>query len=73
MGTYIKKFDTDSEYQEYINGENALLPNVSACANESHIHYNPVEPEESTVVRFEIAREVREEWDEEYEICDEGI
>lgn len=37
---YIKLFNEDSEYQEYISG-NADLPNVSHCITENHVHYNP--------------------------------
>lgn len=37
---YIKLFNEDSEYQEYISG-NADLPNVSHCINEDEVHYNP--------------------------------
>jgi hypothetical protein len=29
MGTYLKKFDTESEYNGYIESEDFILPNVS--------------------------------------------
>ena len=38
---YLKKFATDEDYLTYINGEDVLLPNVSYCASEVHVHYNP--------------------------------
>ena len=42
MGKYIKKFATHTEYQSYINGSGAYLPNVSTCDDEAtHVHYNP--------------------------------
>ena len=46
MGKYIKKFTTHAEYQSYINGSDAYLPNVSTCDDQpTHVHYNPyVEP-----------------------------
>ena len=46
MGKYIKKFATHAEYQSYINGGEAILPNVSTCDDQpTHVHYNPyVEP-----------------------------
>lgn len=44
MGKYLKKFDTHSEYQTYINGQDAILPNVSYCVNNNDVHYNPYFP-----------------------------
>ena len=46
MGKYIKKFATHAEYQSYISGSGAYLPNVSTCDDQpAHVHYNPyVEP-----------------------------
>ena len=42
MGKYIKKFTTHAEYQSYINGSDAYLPNVSTCDDQpTHVHYNP--------------------------------
>ena len=42
MGKYIKKFTTHAEYQSYISGSGAYLPNVSTCDDEAtHVHYNP--------------------------------
>lgn len=39
---YLKKFENDADYLTYINGEDVLLPNVSYCASEVHVHYNPI-------------------------------
>ena len=46
MGKYLKEFTTHAEYEAYINGGEAILPNVSICDDQtSHVHYNPyVEP-----------------------------
>ncbi len=42
MGKYIKKFATHSQYEAYINGSDAYLPNVSTCDDQpTHVHYNP--------------------------------
>lgn len=41
MGKYIKKFNTYSEYNIYINGQNVILPNVSYCEDQKGVHYNP--------------------------------
>ena len=41
MGKYLKKFDTHSEYSTYINGQDAILPNVSYCVNNKDVHYIP--------------------------------
>lgn len=40
-GIYLKKFATHSEYTTYINGEGAVLPNVSYCIDNNEVHYNP--------------------------------
>ena len=42
---YIRLFDNHTEYENYISGETAELPNVSYCNEEMDVHYNPwVEP-----------------------------
>lgn len=42
MGKYLKEFATHAEYQAYINGGEAILPNVSICDDQpTHVHYNP--------------------------------
>ena len=41
MGDYLKLFDTHSEYEEYIEGDNVFLPNVSHCKQQGDVHYNP--------------------------------
>ena len=40
MAVYLKKFSTHSEYEQYINGSGAILPNVSICTTEGDVHYN---------------------------------
>ena len=41
MAIYLKEFSTHSEYEQYINGSDAILPNVSICTTEGDVHYNP--------------------------------
>jgi len=41
MAVYLKEFSTHSEYDAYINGSGAILPNVSICTTEEDVHYNP--------------------------------
>ena len=41
MSVYLKEFSTHSEYEQYINGSGAILPNVSICTTEGDVHYNP--------------------------------
>ena len=48
MAFYLKKFSTHQEYENYINGSGAILPNVSICTTEVHVHYNPLKCEETT-------------------------
>ena len=38
---FLKKFETHSAYNTYINGQDKILPNVSYCKNENELHYNP--------------------------------
>lgn len=41
MAIYLKKFENHTQYENYINGSGAILPNVSICATEGDVHYNP--------------------------------
>ena len=40
MGKYIKKFDTHSDYEDFIETEDFIKPNVSYCVNDVEVHYN---------------------------------
>ena len=42
MTKYIKKFELTSKYEEYINSDIALLPNISIIKDINGIHYNPI-------------------------------
>ncbi len=44
MAIYLKKFETHTQYDAYINGSDAILPNVSICTTEGDVHYNPSTP-----------------------------
>ena len=44
MGKYLKKFENHTQYDNYINGSGAILPNVSICTTEGDVHYNPSTP-----------------------------
>ena len=39
---YLRKFETHSQYETYINGVGTVLPNVSYCADNMDVHYNPI-------------------------------
>jgi hypothetical protein len=41
MGKYIKKFDTHSDYEDFIETEDFIRPNVSYCVDDVELHYNP--------------------------------
>lgn len=46
MAVYLKRFETHSEYETYINGQDVTLPNVSACNDvPKEAHFNPVQKE----------------------------
>ena len=42
MGKYIKKFDTHSDYEDFIETEDYIEPNVSYCVDDVEVHYNPI-------------------------------
>lgn len=42
MAKYLTKFDNDAQYKEAESG--LILPNVSLCVEEEHVHYNPYIP-----------------------------
>lgn len=44
MAIYLKQFSTHQEYEQYINGSGAILPNVSICTTEGDVHYKPYDP-----------------------------
>ena len=51
MAVYLKEFENHTQYENYINGSDAILPNVSICTTEGDVYYNPyVEPLETRVV-----------------------
>ncbi len=55
MSTYIKKFINHNKYNEYINGNSLILPNVSLCLNEDDVHYNPyIEPETRLICKYNV-------------------
>ena len=57
MAIYLKKFETHTQYDTYINGSDAILPNVSICTTEGDVHYNPyTEPPAETrlVAKFNV-------------------
>ena len=41
MAKYLTLFDTHSSYEEYIEGPNAILPNVSYCKDNTETYFNP--------------------------------
>jgi len=43
MAVYLKEFENHTQYENYINGSGAILPNVSICTTEGEVHYNPIE------------------------------
>ena len=44
MAIYLKKFSTNADYETYINGSGAILPNVSLTVENNTVHYNPSTP-----------------------------
>ena len=58
MAIYLKKFENHTQYENYINGSGAILPNVSICTTEGDVHYNPSTPptpvETRVVAKFNV-------------------
>ena len=42
MTKYLKQFELTTQYEEYINSDVALLPNVSVTNDDNKVHYNPI-------------------------------
>ncbi len=41
MGKYIKLFNSHSDYEDFTESEDLILPNVSRCDSEKDVHYIP--------------------------------
>ena len=41
MGKYLKLFNNHSQYETFTGSTEFVLPNVSHCITEEHVHYNP--------------------------------
>ena len=50
MAIYLKKFENHTQYENYINGSDAILPNVSLTVDNNTVHYNPSSPTPPTPV-----------------------
>ena len=42
MGKYLKAFELISQYEEYINSDMAILPNVSTINDINGVYYNSI-------------------------------
>lgn len=42
MGKYIKLFENHTQYTAFTQTEEFVIPNVSHCIQENHVHYNPL-------------------------------
>ena len=54
---YLKKFSTHTEYETYINGSDKVLPNVSLCATENEVHYNPLVVVQPLIVTYNVTND----------------
>ena len=52
MGKYLKLFENHADYVSYSGG--MILPNVSHCITENHVHYNPILPPSRQYLTFDI-------------------
>lgn len=78
MIQYIKRFKTYDKYQEYINDENRILPNLSYCEENNDVHYNPspfyLTPKEILTFIFNMQKDIQRKynynltWEQEVEL-----
>ena len=52
MGKYLKEFELISQYEEYINSDMAILPNVSIINDINGVYYNPKVPKGPNYLKF---------------------
>ena len=55
MAVYLREFENHTQYENYINGSGAILPNVSICTIEGDAHYNPIISIENAVITCDSA------------------
>lgn len=68
MAKYLTLFDTHSSYEEYIDGPDAILPNVSYCKDVEDVHFNPNVPDAIYLWKTSVYYPL--ELDEEYAMYD---
>ena len=55
MSLFIKLFENYSQYETYTASTEFITPNVSLCANDNEVYYNPyVKPETRVVVKYNV-------------------
>ena len=42
MGKYLKKFGEHTGYETFVQSDSFVMPNVSHCVTNEHVHYNPI-------------------------------
>jgi len=60
MGKYLKLFDNHALYEAFTQTEDFILPNVSHCIEENHVHYNPLTPPPMNIIRYEASEKLTE-------------
>ena len=56
MSDYFKLFDTHDDYEDFVEDDNMVTPNVALCAEENDVHYNDKDWEEEYLT-FEIIQD----------------
>ena len=54
MGVFLNLFKLHSDYNSYITGQDAKLPNVSYCEDKKEVHYNPTSNNEPISATFNV-------------------
>lgn len=62
MGKYIKKFDTHSDYEDFIETEDFIKPNVSYCVDNVEVHYNPLILPKDQYLTFDVITDGTIRW-----------
>ena len=61
MSDYFKLFDTHDDYEDFVEDDNMVTPNVALCAEENDVHYNDRNWEEEYLT-FEIIQDGTVVW-----------
>lgn len=52
---YLKVFEKHEDYEDYVDSQDYLAPNVSYCVDKNEVHYNPyIKPETRIITTYNV-------------------